>query len=68
MNVYVLVVIATLATGEERAEEYRSYYSLERCQQHAIALRQKASAERYNVKVECRSFKSYGLLMPSPKA
>ena len=67
MDVYVLVVISTLATGEERAE-YRSYYSLEHCQQHAFALRQEASAERYNVKVECRSFRSYGLLMPSPKA
>lgn len=60
MNVYVLVIIATLATGEERADEYRSYYSLERCQRHALALRQEASAERYKVKVECRSLKSYG--------
>ena len=69
MDVYVLVIIATFATGQERAEtEYRSYHSLAHCQRHALALRQEASAERYNVKVECRSLKSYVLLMQSPKA
>ena len=68
MDVYVLLIIATLAPGEERAEEYRTYYSLAHCERHARALRREGSAERYKVKFECRSLKSYALLMPSPKA
>ena len=68
MDVYVLLVIATLAPGGERAEEYRTYYSLAHCERHARALRREGSAERYKIKFECRSLKSYTLLMPSPKA
>ena len=68
MDVYVLVVVAMLASGEEHAEEYRSYHSLAHCEQHARALRGEGSAERYKVKFECRALKSYGLLMSSPKA
>ena len=29
MDVYVLLVIATMAQGEQLTEEYRSYHSLE---------------------------------------
>ncbi len=68
MDVYVLLISATLAPGEERAEEYRTYYSLAHCERHARALRREGSAERYKIKFECRSLKSYALLMPSPKA
>jgi len=68
MDVYVLLVIATLAPGQERAEEYRSYNSLAHCERHARALRRQGSAERYKVKFECRSLKSYGLLMSNLKA
>jgi hypothetical protein len=68
MDVYVLLVIATLAPGQERAEEYRSYHSLAHCERHARALRRQGSAGRYKIKFECRSLKSYALLVPSPKA
>jgi hypothetical protein len=68
MDVYVLLIIATFAPGEERAEEYRTYYSLAHCERHARALRREGSAERYKIKFECRSLKSYTALMPSPKA
>jgi len=37
MDVYVLLIIATLAAGEERAEEYRSYHSLSHCERHLRA-------------------------------
>jgi len=33
-----------------------------------IAAPREGSAERYKIKFECRSLKSYALLMPSPKA
>jgi len=62
MVVYVLLVIATLAQGEQLTEEYRLYHSLEHCERHARSLRQQQSATGYNVKFECRSLKSYGLL------
>jgi hypothetical protein len=54
--------------GEERAEEYRTYYSLAHCERHARVLRREGSAGRYKIKFDCRSLKSYALLMPSPKA